>query len=1520
MFGKSGIILLLELICLFTAVSGEAQVSVLTQHNDNARTGQNLNETLLNTTNVNVSGFGKLFWRTIDGQPFAQPLYVSGLSIGGKTRNVVYVATEHNSVYAFDADDPNQALPLWQVNLGTPVPSQDICVITGDTEPQDCPYVNINTEIGITGTPVIDSVAGIIYVVARTKTGANSYHFVLHALSIKTGAEQLGGPVEITGQVTGSGTASSGGILAFDPTFHLQRPGLLLMNNVVYVSFGAIGDIGQTFHGWIMGYDTTSLQRVALSNVTPNGNDGGIWQSGQGLVGDGSGNLYMITGNGTFDADSGGKDYGDSMVKMSTSSGLAVTDYFTPSNQSTLALHDTDFGAGGPMLIPGTSLMVGMGKDKMFRVVDTTNMGKFNANMDNVVQEFTGSTNAYLGSPIYWDSPNNGPVIYLWGPTQPLSAYKLVGGKFQTTPVMQSTIVNSTGFANTAPLSLSANDGLVGSGIVWGTTAFSATSSRVPVAGIVRAFDATNLGSELWDSRQNAARDDVGTYAKWVPPTVANGKVYVPNFSGQLVVYGLNPPPASGIHFVQVAAGTPGTSTASVTVAYPAAELVGDLNVVAVSWSDTTSTIQSVTDSKGNVYTRAIGPTTGTGLRQSIYYAKNVPAGSNSVTVAFNQAAASPDIRIVEYSGIDTANPLDVSIAAAGSTSIADSGSISVTNANDLIFGANIVNSPNVAPGSPLTTRILTSTNSNIVEDRFVNVVGSYHAWAPLVTAAPWVMQMVAFKAKATSTNPAPTVTSIAPNNGPSTGGTAVTITGTGFLTGATVTLGGTPATGVVVATATSITAITAAHTVGAVNVVVTNTDGQSFSLTNGYSYTPVNPAPTVTSVTPNNGLTTGGNAVTIAGTGFLAGATVSFGGTPATGVTVVSATSITATAPAHAAGAVNVAVTNSDGQSFSLTNGYTYNPGAGGGTIRFVQVVAAVPQTGSMSVPVTFPVAQTAGNLNVVAVGWDDTASSITSVADNRGNVYTLAVGPINGTGERESIYYAKNIAGGSTTITVTFDHAAVFVDLRALEYSGLDTANPLDVTAQAAGAGASANSGSATTTSASELIFGAGKTSGRFTAAGTGFTSRVITSPDGDIAEDKIVNATGSNNAVATGTSSNWVMQMATFRAQQGIINPAPTVTSVTPNNGPITGGNAVTIAGTGFLAGATVSFSGTAATGVTVVSATSITATAPAHAAGAVNVAVTNTDSQSFSLTNGYTYKTVNPAPTVTSVTPNNGPTTGGNAVTIAGTGFLAGATVSFSGTAATGVTVVSATSITATAPAHAAGAVNVAVTNSDAQSNSLTNGYTYNAATGGGPIRFVQVASAVPQTGSMSVPVTFPVAQTAGNLNVVAVGWDDTASSVTSVTDNRGNVYTLAVGPINGTGERESIYYAKNITGGSTTVTVTFDHAAVFVDLRALEYGGLDTANPLDVTAQAAGAGASANSGSATTTSASELIFGAGKTSGRFTAAGTGFTSRVITSPDGDIAEDKIVNATGSNNAVATGTSSNWVMQMATFRAQ
>ena len=248
------------------------------------------------------------------------------------------------------------------------------------------------------------------------------------------------------------------------------------------------------------------------------------------------------------------------------------------------------------------------------------------------------------------------------------------------------------------------------------------------------------------------------------------------------------------------------------------------------------------------------------------------------------------------------------------------------------------------------------------------------------------------------------------------------------------------------------------------------------------------------------------------------------------------------------------------------------------------------------------------------------------------------------------------------------------------------------------------------------------------------------------------------------------------------------------------------------------------------------------------------------------------------------------------------------------------VVSSTSITATTPPHAAGAVSVVVTNTDTQSGSLNNGYTYTTSTGGAPIAFVQVKAATPQTASASVAVTYSAAQTAGNLNVVLVGWNDTTSTVSSVTDSRGNTYALAIGPTSGTGLRQSIYYAKNIAAGSNTVTVKFNQAAAFVDIRALEYSGLDTVTPLDVTAGAAGSGSTANSGAATTTSAKELIVGAGMTATKFTQAGTGFTLRTITSPDADIAEDAITTATGTYNATGPmSPGSPWVMQIATFRA-
>jgi hypothetical protein len=365
---------------------------------------------------------------------------------------------------------------------------------------------------------------------------------------------------------------------------------------------------------------------------------------------------------------------------------------------------------------------------------------------------------------------------------------------------------------------------------------------------------------------------------------------------------------------------------------------------------------------------------------------------------------------------------------------------------------------------------------------------------------------------------------------------------------------------------------------------------------------------------------------------------------------------------------------------------------------------------------------------------------------------------------------------------------------------------------------------------------------------------------------------------------------------------------VSSISPNNGPIAGGTAVTISGSNFATGATVTIGGAAATNVAVVSGTQITAKTPAHAAGAVTVTVT-VNGQAGSLANGFTYTG---PPTVTSVSPNNGPVAGGTAVTITGTNFAAGATVTFGSTAATNVVVVSATQITATTPAGSVGAVTVTVT-VNGQAGSLASGFTYNSAVA---IGFGQVAAATPQSTIATVPVTFPGPQTAGDLNIVVVGWNDTTAAVQSVKDSAGNTYNLAIGPTSTTGLQQSIYYAANIAGGSNTVTVTFNQAAAYPDVRILEYRGVTT---LDAKAGASGNSDIASSGPATTTSGNELIFGASTVYTITGAAGSGFTSRIITSPDGDIAEDEVVTTAGSNGATATlSWPGPWVMQMVTFK--
>ncbi|MGA7766964.1 MAG: IPT/TIG domain-containing protein [Candidatus Sulfotelmatobacter sp.] len=534
-------IALLSLLCPLILSRAQAQVSVTTHHNDVGRTGQNLNETILNTSNVNVNQFGKLFACQVDGYVYAQPLYVAQVTISSALHNVVYVATENNSVYAFDADNGAQ---LWHVNLGTPVPSTDV----------SSTYKDLTPVIGITGTPVIDPVSSTLYVVAKTKNTSNStYHQNLHAVDITSGAEMPGSPVEITASVAGSGSGSSGGTIAFQPLYQLNRPGLLLLNGVVYIAFGSHGDIGP-YHGWVLGYSASTLAQMAVFNTTPNGSEGAIWQGGQGLVAD-TDNIYFMTGNGSFEANTGGTEYGDSVVKLATSMGLSVSDYFTPDNQGSLNQSDADLGSGGPILLPGTSSIVGGGKDGILRLINTASMGEYNSVLNADLQEFQATSGKIMIGPIYWNSPNHGPVVYLWGPGDYLKAFEFLNGSFQTTPISQSTMTNPAGNSNAAPLSLSANGSTSGTGIVWAALSYSGDSNQQTVTGILRAFDATNLTTELWDSQKNATRDSVGNYAKFAPPTIANGKVYLATFSNQLLVYGLVPPAALSLTSVSPTSG-----------------------------------------------------------------------------------------------------------------------------------------------------------------------------------------------------------------------------------------------------------------------------------------------------------------------------------------------------------------------------------------------------------------------------------------------------------------------------------------------------------------------------------------------------------------------------------------------------------------------------------------------------------------------------------------------------------------------------------------------------------------------------------------------------------------------------------------------------------------------------------------------------------------------------------------------------------------------------------------------------
>lgn len=504
-------------LCLLPGLAG-AQISVTTWHYDNQRDGQNTHETILTPSNVNSTTFGKLFSYSVDAGIYGQPLYLPNVTIAGGTHNVVYVATENNSVYAFDADGL-VTTPLWHVNLSPAGESPARCTTIRDI----CKAVQLG--VGITSTPVINPKSNTIYVLAMTEETGGTDVDLLHALDVTTGAEKFGGPVEIQASVAGTGTGNVGGVITFDTSHQLQRPGLLLLNETLYLAWGALAQ-QQPWHGWVMSYNPATLAQTAVYNDTADGSMGGIWESGGGLSADSAGNIYLQTGDGTFDANTGGVDYGDSFLKLS--SGLAVLDYFTPYNQFVFWEDDLDVGGGAGIILPKQSgsypdEIVGADKQGNIYLVNRDAMGGYNPLLDGNIQTVTGSAGGYTNSPAYWNG-----AVFLGGNNDYLSRYTLTGGLLSTAPASKSPEILVQG----STPSISSNG--TKNAIVWVIDVGASLTKPC----VLRAYNAANLAKELYNSSQAGKRDTAGDGIVFTTPTVVNGRVYVGTTS-QLDVYGL---------------------------------------------------------------------------------------------------------------------------------------------------------------------------------------------------------------------------------------------------------------------------------------------------------------------------------------------------------------------------------------------------------------------------------------------------------------------------------------------------------------------------------------------------------------------------------------------------------------------------------------------------------------------------------------------------------------------------------------------------------------------------------------------------------------------------------------------------------------------------------------------------------------------------------------------------------------------------------------------------------------------
>lgn len=1022
-------------VSVFFPFTSSAQVNVVTQHNDIARTGQNTNETILTPANVSSGNFGKLFSVSLDGQVYAQPLYLSGLSIPSNgTHNVVFMATMHDSVYALDADSGTK---LWQITLldsahgATSGATTDPVTDTGCTEMS-------GTEIGITSTPVIDPVAGIIYVVGRTYENAYPV-YRLHALSVTTGAEMTNSPVTLSASVTGTGTGSSSGVLKFDPLWENQRPGLLLLNGIVYIGFAGYCDNGP-WHGWVLAYNVSTMKQTSVFTPTPNAEGSGIWMSGTGLAADvpsGSpyGRLFIPTGNGTYDATTpygtNTMDYGVDVLRLDLTNGvMTVSDAFTPMDQASLNANDQDMSSGGVLLLPPQTLaghtnqLLAAGKTGNFYVVDRDNLGGYSTTANNIIEYVSpNQIGGAFSGPAYWNN-----TVYYWGDSDTLKQFQITNGLMNFWHSANSS--ESMNYPGSSP-SISANG--TTNGIVWDIDGSAYTNSAAgPGPAILYAHSATAVGTTLYSSATNATRDAPGQAVKMTVPTVVNGKVYVPTY-GELDVYGLltaNFSLTASSNGLTVQQGSSNTDTLTVT---PTNGFTGTVSLTA---SGLPSGL-SATFAAGTAANTTIATFTATSAAATGTYPVTITGTSASITqsITVNVTVTAPSSFTV------SAAPNSVAIVAGQS----GTSNITVTPLNGFTGAVTLsatgmpsgVSASLAAPSGGVSVLTIATTSAAATGTFSLAVTGTSGSLTSSTNISVTISAAPSFALSASPTSVSVTAGSSVTSNitiVPSSGFTGtVSLAATGLPTGVSASFGTTSNNVSLLTITASSTAAVSSFTLtvtGTSNtltakttVSVSVTAAPSFTLSASpasLALTPGTSTTTTVTIAPANGFT---GSVALTTSGLPSGVTASFGSvsgntslltltassTAATGTASVTITGTSGAISAHTAVTLSVALP----PSFTLSaspNAVSLVQGNSGSTS-----ITIVPANG-FSGTVSLAASGLPSGVTVAFGAVSGNSSTLTLTATNTASVGTVSA-TITGT---------SGSLSASTSLSLTISQAA--------------------------------------------------------------------------------------------------------------------------------------------------------------------------------------------------------------------------------------------------------------------------------------------------------------------------------------------------------------------------------------------------------------------------------------------------------------------------------------------------------------